>query len=94
MFMKSSLTPKKGVRRISFNPFVISGFCFTGDSGVGIELDGELIDGTVTKPDGTFMYFLDPLVALKPGLHPVIVKEIDDSGPTGAKYAVGYFNSD
>ncbi len=79
---------------ISFIPSGISGFGFAGDSGVGIELDGELIDSTVTKPDGTFMYFLDPAVELEPGLHSVIVKEIDDSGPTGAKYAVGFFNSD
>jgi len=77
---------------ISFIPSGISGFGFTGDSGVGIELDGELIDSTVTKSDGTFMYFLDPLIALEPGLHSVIVKETDDSGPAGANYAVGYFN--
>ena len=77
---------------ISFIPSGISGFGFTGDSGVGIELDGELFDSTVTKSDGTFMYFFESLAALEPGLHSVIVKEIDDSGPTGANYAVGYFN--
>ncbi len=77
---------------ISFIPSGISGFGFAGDSGVGIELDGEMFDSTVTKSDGTFMYFLDPLVALEPGLHSVIVKETDDSGPAGANYAVGYFN--
>lgn len=77
---------------ISFIPSGISGFGFAGDSGVGIELDGELFDSTVTKSDGTFMYFFESLAALEPGLHSVIVKEIDDSGPAGANYAVGYFN--
>jgi hypothetical protein len=31
------------------------------------------------------------VASLEPGVHSVIVKAVDDSGPQGAEYAIGFF---
>ena len=76
---------------ISFVPGGIAGWAFGADKDVGIELDCETIGTTTTKSDGSFIWFMDPEAELESGPHAVIVKELDDSGPTGAAYATGYF---
>lgn len=63
---------------------------FTGD--VGIELDGQSIGMADADVDGKFTYVIDTTLELQAGVHSVIAKEFDDSGPTGANYAIGYFN--
>jgi len=83
------LTQPFGGPSICFTPLGVSGCGFTG--GVGIELDGELVGSAMARADGTFMYFTDPTLPLEPGLHSVIAQEADDSGPTGAAHAAGYF---
>ena len=84
------LTQPCGGPSIRFTPFGVSGRGFTG--GVDIEFDGVLFDTIMTLTDGTFMYFMDPTLPLEPGRHSVIAQEADDSGPTGAAHAAGYFN--
>ncbi len=76
---------------MGFVPWGIAGWGFGADRQVGMELDGEQIGVTTTKTDGSFIWFMDPEIELEVGPHAVIVKELDDSGPTGAAYATGYF---
>jgi len=76
------------------SPLGVAG-CGFNQGDVCIELDGEPLDSlgcTTAGWDGTFTWFMDPNLPLEPGLHSVIAKERDDSGPTGAAYAIGYFN--
>ena len=76
---------------VGFVPWGIAGWRFGADKEIGIELDCETIGTTTTKSDGSFIWFMDPEAELESGPHAVIVKELDDSGPTGAAYATGYF---
>lgn len=84
------LTQPCACPRLCFSALGMSGCGFTGE--VDIELDGGLVGSTTARADGTFMYPWDPTAPLEAGLHSVIAKELDDSRPTGAAYAAGYFN--
>jgi hypothetical protein len=68
---------------------IISGCGFTGD--IGIELDGLLIGIATANEKGGFIYVTDPAFELECGIHAVIARELDDSGPDGANHAIGFF---
>lgn len=89
--LEFSLTRPWVCPTISLIPGGISGWGFGADKEVGIELDTEVIGTSTTNADGSFMWFIDPELELEAGTHAVIVKELDDSEPTGAAYATGYF---
>jgi len=71
---------------MGFVPWGVAGWAFGSDKEIGIELDSEAIGTTTTKSDGSFIWFMDPELDLEAGRHAVIVKELDDSGPTGAAH--------
>ncbi|MHC4654947.1 MAG: hypothetical protein ACYS91_08000 [Planctomycetota bacterium] len=83
------LTPPCTCPGLQMNAFALFGCGFTAGSQIGIEIDANLIGTATAKPDGTFIHFLE--VELEPGSHAVIAKDLDDSGPTGATHAIGYF---
>jgi len=86
-----SITFLSAVRDTDWYDFGVTG-CGFNQGGVCIELDGEPLGCATAGWDRTFTWFMDPSLPLEPGLHSVIAKERDDSGPTGAAYAIGYFN--
>lgn len=68
---------------------IISGCGFAGD--VEIELDGFPAGIATADEKGGFIYVTDPALQLDCGIHAVIAKELDDTGPNGAQHAIGFF---
>ncbi len=81
---------------LSFIHNGVAGSGFSPNTEVGIWFDSSMIDSTQTIDDGTFFYTLfADLIESEPfsrtGIHSVIAKELDDSGPNGADHAIGFF---
>jgi hypothetical protein len=90
---------------ISFIPGGAGGHGFTGS--VQLSVDKNVAAIVQANADGRFFYTgfsgqepsLPPLgtqaiassIQLAPGVHSVIAKELDDSGPQGAAHAIGFF---